>query len=166
MSFEESLKTLADSNLRLAAAMDKYADTITKFGLKVEEANTGAAEEATDEETARLQYEDRKKNAMLSAGSAGEEKKPRGRPAKAKPEPTPEPEVEEEDDGFGDDDDEVEEDKPLTAEVIKNELKAVRDAAGKDKALAIIQKLGYKAIPEIKEKDYKAVHDACQKILK
>ena len=164
MSFEDSLKALADSNLRLAAAMDKYADTITKFGLKVEEANTGSAEEATDEETARLQYEDRKKNAMLSAGSAGEEKKPRGRPKKV--EPAPEPEVEDEDDGFGDDDDEVEEDKPLTAETIKNELKAVRDAAGKDKALAIIQKLGYKAIPEIKEKDYKAVHDACQKILK
>lgn len=144
MSFEESLKALADSNLRLAAAMDKYADTITKFGLKVEEANTGKAEETEEEAPVA-------------------EKKPRGRPAKAKPEPTPEPEVEDEDDGFGE---EEEEEAAIDFAAVKQALKDVAAKVGKEKALKIMHDRGYKAIPEIKEKDYKAVYDAAQKLLK
>lgn len=144
MSFEESLKTLADSNLRLAAAMDKYADTIIKFGLKVEEANTGTLTAETEAE---------------------EPKKGRGRPAKAKPEPTPEPEVEaDDDDGFGEDEEEV----VLDFATVKQALKdvAAHPKLGKPKALDILDKAGYKSIPDIKEKDFRSVYDACQKLLK
>jgi hypothetical protein len=139
-----SNNTLAEANLTLAKALTYYADTVNKFGLKIEKGNEGRAPVAEQEEEAPVA-----------------EKKPRGRPKK---EAEPAPEVEEEDDGFGDEDEG--EDDAVDFEKVKGALKALRDAGQKDKALKIMNDKGYKTIPDIKEKDFKAIYDACQKLLK
>lgn len=157
MSLEESMKDLAESNRELAKAQRYYAGVIEKFGLKVESDNTGktpAPAASTPEKAPKTETAAQKK-----AREKAEKE------AKAK---------KDEDDGFGDepeqqDEQEDEDEIPseLTLDIVKAKLFEVKDAYGdKTPALAIIQKLGYDAIPNVKAKDFEKVYRAAVKALK
>lgn len=140
MSLEDAVLKSAEAQLALAKAMNYYADTINKYGLKVEQA--GGAEPA-------------------AARTAADEKPGRKkRVVDAAPEPEIEPEIED-DDGF--DEPEEESTDVLTADDIRGILLKVRDKFGdKSHAIAICNKFGYKGIPDIKEKDYAKVYAAAK----
>lgn len=151
MSLEDSMEKLAASNLKLAASFDRYADVVEKYGLKIEADNAGTAAPSTPEKTEK------------PAAATGK--------GKGKGKPADPPPAAKEDDGFGDDpDNEEEEDeipKELNADIIKAKLFEVKDAYGdKEPALAIIRKLGYSAIPDVKPKDYEKVYKACVQAIK
>ena len=141
-TLEESIKALAESNVALAKAQTYYADTINKFGLKINEANgeagsTQAAEKTTTEKPKGETAAAKKKRQAEEAAAAAKNK--------------------EADDGFGEEAQET-----FTADDVKAKLMAVKNAAGdKAPALAIIKEYGYNAIPEVKEKDYAAVVRDC-----
>lgn len=147
-TLEESIKALAESNVALAKAQTYYADTINKFGLKINEANGEAGatpgkstEKATEKAETPAQ---RKKREAAEAAEA----------AKGK-----------DSDGFDDEPEQATE--ALTADDVKKKLFEVKDAAGdKQPALDIIGEYGYKAIPEVKEKDYAKVVKDCNTWLK
>ena len=149
MSLEESMKELAESNLKLAKSFDRYADVIQKFGLKIENDNAG--------KTPAGDAEPEEKPAGKAAGKGKPAGKAAGKPAAGKGD----------DDGFGD-----EEEKPagkakkLTHDDVKAKLLEIRDAAeDKEPALAIIREYGYDSIPTIKEKDYAAIFADAEKWL-
>lgn len=150
MSLEQSMTTLAESNLKLAEAMNKYAAVMSSLAEKGVTVLTG-------EVTA----------APAAAADAGEtEGKKRGRPAKAeKPtEPKAEKPTEPESDPFADDDDGLgDETQTYTAEQIKNAIKAVKEKKGKDEALGILTAIGVATIGQITEAQYAKVADLCKK---
>lgn len=152
MSLEDSMKTLAESNLKLAAAMDSYAATIEKFGSMVV-AQPGDAPAAATEKAAPAE------KAPATKG------KGRGKAAtKAEPETTGDDGAAE-GDGFGDEGAAEVPDK-LTADQVKAKLLEVRDAYGdKAPALKIINDLGYNAIPDVKPADFQKVWAACEKAI-
>ena len=148
MSLEDSMKTLAESNLKLAAAMDNYAATIEKFGSMVVAQPGVAAEPSPEPEPAEKPAPAAKKAAAKKA----------------------EPEAKADDDaGFGEDDGfdgEAEVPEKLTGDQVKAKLLEVRDAYGdKAPALKIINDLGYNAIPDVKAADYQKVWAACEKAI-
>ena len=155
MSLEESMKALAESNLKLAAAQEHYAGVIEKFGsLVVASAGDGAAA-ATPAKT------DAAPAAKGGKGSKG---------GKGKTDPAPETKNDDagfgDDDGFGGEDGEPEVPEKLTADQVKAKLLEVRDAYGdKAPALKIINDLGYSAIPDVKPADFKKVWTACEKAI-
>ena len=146
MSLEDSMKTLAESNLKLAAAMDNYAATIEKFGSMVV-AQPGDAPAAATEKAAPAE------KAPATKG------KGRGKAATKA----------DDDAGFSDDDGfdgEAEVPEKLTGDQVKAKLLEVRDAYGdKAPALKIINDLGYNAIPDVKAADYQKVWAACEKAI-
>lgn len=143
MSLEQSMQALADANLKLATALEFYADTVNKYGLKITEANENPKADAPTEDA-----------------------KPRGRGRpKATPAPEPTPEPEPEVDAFGEDEEEIEQ-KTITQADVKNILKQVRDQVDMPTALAILSKFGYRAIPEVAPKDFEAIYNAATKALK
>ena len=157
MSLEQSMLTLAESNLKLAAAQEHYASVIQQFGsLVVASAGDGAT--ATPAKT--------------EAATPAAKGKGKG---KGKAETTPAPETKGDDTGFGDDEgfgneggDENETEVPdqLTSDQVKAKLLEVRDAYGdKAPALKIINDLGYSAIPDVKPADFKKVWVACDKAI-
>ena len=153
MSLEDSMKTLAESNLKLAAAMDNYAATIEKFGSMVV-AQPGDAPAAATEKAAPAE------KAPATKG------KGRG---KAATKAEPEAKADDDDAGFGEDDGfdgEAEVPEKLTGDQVKAKLLEVRDAYGdKAPALKIINDLGYNAIPDVKAADYQKVWAACEKAI-
>lgn len=135
MSLEQSMEKLAE-------AMTYYADTIKKFGLKVETDNGETKPKAKTEEA------EPKKKVGRPAGSA-----------KSK--------ADAEDDGFGGEDNEDE----VTLDVVKAKLMSVKEAAGdKAPALKIIGKYGYNALGELQGddevKNYAKIVADCEKWLK
>ena len=159
MSLEDSMKALAESNLKLAAAQERYAGVIEKFGSLVvaspgaAAADTSAKTEAAGKPLTAAQ----KKKADKAATEAATEAAAGG------------------DGGFGDDDgfgnegaggDEPEVPEKLTGDQVKAKLLEVRDAYGdKAPALKIINDLGYAAIPDVKPADYKKVWIAAEKAI-
>lgn len=148
MSLEDSMQTLAESNLKLAAAMDNYAATIEKFGSMVV-AQPGDAPAAATEKAPATKGKGRGKAATKA-----------------------EPETKGDDAGFGDDDGfggeggEAEVPEKLTGDQVKAKLLEVRDAYGdKAPALKIINDFGYSAIPDVKPADYQKVWAACEKAI-
>jgi len=157
MSLEDSMKELAASNLKLATSFDRYADVVEKYGLQIREANGDAAPATPAKET-------KPAAAAASGGKGGKAK-----PAAAKPAAETKDDDDAGDDGFGDDNGGDDDGMPteLTAEIIKAKLFEVKDSYGdKEPALAIIRKLGYNAIPDVKAKDFEKVYKACVKALK
>ena len=157
MSLEDSMKALAESNLKLAAAQEHYAGVIEKFGSLVV-ASAGDAAPAASTST--------KADAAPAAGKGKGKGKGKADPAPA--------ETKNDDAGFGDDDgfggdeggDDSEVPEKLTADQVKAKLLEVRDAYGdKAPALKIINDLGYSAIPDVKPADYKKVWVACEKAI-
>ena len=156
MSLEESMKALAESNLKLAAAQEHYAGVIEKFGsLVVASPGAAAADTPTKTEAAgkpltAAQKKKAEKEAADKAAAGG-------------------------DGGFGDDDgfgnegaggDEPEVPEKLTSDQVKAKLLEVRDAYGdKAPALKIINDLGYSAIPDVKPADFKKVWIASEKAI-
>lgn len=153
MSLEESMKALAESNLKLAAAQEHYAGVIEKFGsLVVASAGDGAATPT-------------KADAAPATSKGG-----KGKGGKGKTDPAPEAKNDDagfgDDDGFGGEDGEPEVPEKLTADQVKAKLLEVRDAYGdKAPALKIINDLGYSAIPDVKPADFKKVWTACEKAI-
>lgn len=145
MSLEKSMELLAESNIKLAEAQQavaaKYDEMIAFFAANKDGA-APAAKKADEEE----------KPAKPATKKAAK----RGRPKKE--------EKPADDDGFGEGDDAQEE---ITFDQVKAQLLAVRDAHGGDKApaVALLKDHGYRAIPEIQEKDYRSIYDAAQKLI-
>lgn len=158
MSLEESMKALAESNLKLAAAQEHYAGVIEKFGSLVV-ASAGDAAPATAAASTKTDA------APATAG------KGKGKGGKGKAEPAAETKTDDagfgDDDGFGGDEGgEAEVPDDLTADQVKAKLLEVRDAYGdKAPALKIINDLGYSAIPDVKKADFKKVWIACDKAI-
>lgn len=154
MSLEDSMKTLAESNLKLAEAMDNYAGIIEKFGSMVV-AQPGDAPAAATEKAAPAE------KAPATKG------KGRGKAAtKAEPETKADDAGFGDDDGFGGEGGEAEVPEKLTGDQVKAKLLEVRDAYGdKAPALKIINDLGYNAIPDVKAADYQKVWAACEKAI-
>lgn len=158
MSLEESMKALAESNLKLAAAQEHYAGVIEKFGsLVVASAGDSAPAAAASAKT----------DAAPATTGKG-----KGKGGKGKAEPAAETKTDDagfgDDDGFGGDDAGGEAEVPddLTADQVKAKLLEVRDAYGdKAPALKIINDLGYSAIPDVKKADFKKVWIACDKAI-
>ncbi len=160
MSLEDSMKALAESNLKLAAAQEHYAGVIEKFGSLVVATNGEAATVAAPA-----------KEPAAAKGGKGA----KGGKAAAKTEPAADAAAAS--DGFGGDDDgfggggEASGDEPevpekLTGDQVKAKLLEVRDAYGdKAPALKIINDLGYAAIPDVKPADYKKVWIAAEKAI-
>ncbi len=149
MSLEKSMELLAESNTKLAEAQSKLAEAQQAVAAKYDEmiafvAGQGGAKEAPEKEAP--EKEEKKAPAKKAAK--------RGRPKK---------EEKEEDDGFGEGDEQEE----ITFDQVKAQLLAVRDAHGGDKApaVALLKDHGYRAIPEIQEKDYRSIYDAAQKLI-
>lgn len=154
MSLEDSMKTLAESNLKLAAAMDSYAATIEKFGSMVV-AQPGDAPAAATEKAAPAEKAPAKKAAAKKAAAK-----------KAEPETQADDAGLGDDDGFGGEGGEAEVPEKLTGDQVKAKLLEVRDAYGdKAPALKIINDLGYNAIPDVKAADYQKVWAACEKAI-
>ena len=160
MSLEDSMKALAESNLKLAAAQERYAGVIEKFGsLVVASPGAAAADTSAKTEAAGkpLTAAQKKKAEKEAADKAATEAAAGG------------------DGGFGDDDgfgnegaggDEPEVPEKLTADQVKAKLLEVRDAYGdKAPALKIINDLGYSAIPDVKPADFKKVWIASEKAI-
>ena len=139
--------SLEDSFDRLAKAMDKYADVIERFGLKIESEAKAAGEKSADK--------------------PAEEKKA-GRPkGSTKPKPAPVEEEEEvEDDGLGGDEAEEEEEEGIDADTVKAKLKELGDATERTVASAIFRDMGFKSFNDIPDGKLQAVYDAAVKALK
>lgn len=159
MSLEESIKALAESNLKLAAAQEHYASVIEKFGSLAVATSGEAATAATPA-----------KEPAAAKGGKGA----KGGKAAAKTEPAADAAAA--GDGFGGDDDgfgggggdgdEPEVPEKLTGDQVKAKLLEARDAYGdKAPALKIINDLGYAAIPDVKPADYKKVWIAAEKAI-
>lgn len=164
MSLEESMKALAESNLKLAAAQEHYAGVIEKFGTLVV-ASPGAGTAATPASAAEttgkpLTAAQKKKAEKEAAEKAAAEKAAAGGDGFGG-----------DGDGFGDEGGEAGGDEPevpekLTGDQVKAKLLEVRDAYGdKAPALKIINDLGYAAIPDVKPADYKKVWIAAEKAI-
>ena len=161
MSLEESMKSLAESNLKLAAAQERYAGVIEKFGSLVVATNGEAATVATPAKTDKPPTAAEKKAAAAAAKKAAEAAAAAsdgfgGDDAGS--------------DGFGGDDaggeGEPEVPEKLTSDQVKAKLLEVRDAYGdKAPALKIINDLGYSAIPDVKPADFKKVWIASEKAI-
>ena len=137
--------SLEDSFDRLAKAMDKYADVIERFGLKIESEAKAAGEKSADK--------------------PAEEKKA-GRP-KGSTKKAPEPEEDEvEDDGLGGDETEEEEEEGIDADTVKAKLKELGDATERTVASAIFRDMGFKSFNDIPDGKLQAVYDAAVKALK
>lgn len=157
MSLEKSMELLAESNTKLAEAQSALAEAQQAVAGKYDEmiaffaANKAAKEEEPEKKAAKEEEPEKKAAPAKKAAKRGRPKKEE-KPA--------------EDDGFGEEE-ETEEQDDLTFDQVKKQLLAVRDAYGGDKAPAVklIRDHGYKAIPEIQEKDYRAIYDAAQKLI-
>lgn len=164
MSLEESMKALAESNLKLAAAQERYAGVIEKFGSLVVAnpgAGTASAAAPAAETTGKpLTAAQKKKAEKEAAEKAAAEKAAAGGDGFGG-----------DGDGFGDEGGDAGGDEPevpekLTGDQVKAKLLEVRDAYGdKAPALKIINDLGYAAIPDVKPADYKKVWIAAEKAI-
>lgn len=150
----DSNHALAESNIKLAASFDRYADTLERYAGKVVSLATG---------------EDIGTTAAPEKPKAAEAEKPKAGRGRPKKEDAPPPAADA-NDGFGDDGfgDEGNEATPaLDFDAVKAKLFEVRDKFGdKGKALEIIGKFGYKALPEIQEKDFGKIYAEAEKMLK
>ncbi len=154
-TLEESLKLLAESNVTLAKAQTYYADTINKFGLKIEKANEGKTPNPDGEATGSSAPPPK-------AETAAQKKKREAAESAAREEETGEEETGE-DDGFGEEEEEKGAPENISAEDVRAILLKVRDKFGdKSHAIDICKKFGYKGIPDIKEKDYEKVFKAAK----
>ena len=150
-NIEQALQAAADSNLKLAAAMNRYADVIENYGVRLLNGEKPEpAKAATDNKPAK----------------AEKPKAEKPKAEKPKAEAEVEVEVEVEVDEFGDPVAEVEVPKKITPDSMKAQVLAVRDAYGDpQKAKDLCKQFGYTTIGEIKAEDYPKVWVACQKAI-
>lgn len=152
MSYEESLRALAESNAKLAAANLQLAESMSTYAATIEKYSTGIVSAATGVTVVNNDPAPADKPAKATRGKAGKV---------AEPEKKKEPE----DDGFDDDGEEAE--TALDYDTVKASLMQVKDKFGdKSHALAIIKEYGYNALAEIQEKDYADIYADAQKKLK
>ena len=146
--------SLEDAMNNLAAAMNKYSDTVEKYGGQLLN-SLGAADAGAAEGKTAPAAEDK-------APAQGQGGRPKKDDAK-KPEPAADAD---DDDGFGDEDSGKAE-EALDFATVKAKLLEVRDVTGdKSHALKIIEKNGgYKALTEIQEKDFRKIYDAACKVI-
>ena len=138
--------SLEESMLKLAASMDRYADTLDRIS-KSNPTQIAVATGGTAGETAEAPVAD---------------KKPGRGKAKAV-EAAPEPEAAEEVDPFADEAAEEEAAPELTAEVIRALIMKVKEK-NKDHAMAIIKKVGADTISKIDPKQYEKVVELAGKV--
>ena len=166
MSLEQTLEelatsnvTLADSNLALAAAQEKLATAQTAVADKYSEmiafvAKGGLSAATTTETTTAAATPPAKETAAEKKARIKAEEVAAAAAAAA------------DNDGFGDED-KTEDAPTLTHGDVKAVLLAVKDKFGdKAEAMKLIGKFGYSGIPEIQEKDFKAIYDGANKLLK
>lgn len=157
MSLEQSFELLAKSNEALAKSnmavvesntrvSDTYERMLEGYNALIEAGGTPVIQPvagASEAPAARAKPGPKKKDTPAAAAAAA--------PAA-------------EDDGFGEEGAAA---TTYSAEDVKNKLMAVKDKFNdKAPALKIINDLGYKAIPDVQQKDYAAVVVACDKLLK
>lgn len=169
MSLEESMSTLAESNNRLAAALDKYAGVIEGLasangvafagGTPVASGNSDAGSDAGSEGATGTTKRKRRTAAEIAADAKAEADKLAGKTADGDGSNEPDP--------FGDDADpfgDAEPEKPaLTADSIRALVLKVRD---KDKALAtgLLKKLGVDTLAKIEPAQYEKVVELAGKV--
>lgn len=150
MSLEESMKELAESNTKLAKALNRYADVIETNGVGVvSQAAKGKA--AADEED---------EPAPKAKGKAAAAEKPAAK-SKAKA-------------AAADEDDDGLDSKPapkgkakkaITFDEVKAKLLEVKEIGGREAAAEIFGEYGYSSLNNVQEKDYQAIFDDAVKYL-
>lgn len=155
MSLEKSMQELAESNLKLAEAQNALADAQNSVAGQYQEMIAFFAANGTPEKPAAASKPDKAEKGETAA----QRKKREAAEAKAK--------EEEVNDGFGDDEGGEETETALTMDDVKKKLFEVKDKFGdKSYALEIIAEYGYKALPDIQEKDFDAIYADAEKALK
>jgi len=161
MSLEKSMQELAESNNKLAEAQNNLAEAQNNVASQYQEmiaffAANGVPASASADKPASSKPEakgetaaQRKKREAAEAEAAAAAAKGSG-------------------DGFDDDDASGESTATeLTADDVKKKLFEVKDKFGdKSFALEIIAEYGYKALPDIQEKDFDAIYADAEKALK
>lgn len=154
MSLEAAMNTLADSQLKLAAALTDYTAAITVQTAVLENINANGVNIT-------------RSDAAPAAAAAAPEKKPRGKAAAAAVEPAA-PAAEPEDDWGNEDEPEAK--KVYTSTDVREAILAVRDKGGEkknvDAAKAILAKLGVTNPTQVKTEDYEKAMDLCAKAMK
>ena len=136
MSLEQAMEKQAAASEKLANAMNRYADVIEKFGLKIENDNAAAAAAGGAETTTTTTKAEKPAKADKATKAAKADKAP---PA--------------DNDGF--DDAPSGAPKDLTIDKVKAKLFEVKDAYGdKTPALKVATDLGYASINDIKPADF------------
>lgn len=140
MSLEESMKELAESNTKLAKALNRYADVIEENGVGVVSQAKGKTKPAEEEEAP----------APKGKGKAAPAAKGKAKPA-----------ADEDDDGL--------EEAPapkakgkakaITFDQVKAELLKVKEIGGREAAAEIFGEYGYSSLNNVQEKDYQAIFD-------
>lgn len=141
MSLESTWEKLADSNLKLAASMDRYAGVMEAI------ANGGPQNIVVAGAT----------GADAGAAATGE----KAATGKAKPGPKPKDKAApaDADDGLGNDEDDGlggggESEKTYTADDVRKTLVAIKTAHGKDATDAILKHVGVTSLGQVEAKDY------------
>lgn len=154
MSLEESMNTLAESNLKLAAAMSHYASVMQAVAAGnptavVAPSNPPAATDATPEKAkgkgGRKSNAEKEAEAAAKAADNGEAD-PFNDGGEADP--------------FADDEPAT---PALTAEVIRGLVLKVKEK-NKDHAMGLLKKLGVSTLGQIKEEDYPKVVELAAKV--
>lgn len=158
MSLEKSMQELAESNLKLAEAQNALADAQNSVAGQYQEMIAFFAANGTPEKPAAASKPDKAEKGETVA----QRKKREAAEAKAAAEAAAQG-----DDGFGDDEGGEETETALTMDDVKKKLFEVKDKFGdKSYALEIIAEYGYKALPDIQEKDFDAIYADAEKALK
>jgi len=152
MSLEESMKELAESNTKLAKALNRYADVIETNGV-------GVVSQAAKGKTAAADEEDEPAPKSKGKAAAAAEKPAAKSKAKAAP-------ADEDDDGL--------DSKPapkgkakkaITFDEVKAKLLEVKEIGGREAAAEIFGEYGYSSLNNVQEKDYQAIFDDAVKYL-
>ena len=148
MSLEESMSTLAESNLKLAAAMTNYANVMQSIASSnpgaIVAAPAGAAAETTGTETSTKATGKRRTKAEIAADAAAEVAANNAAADEVDPFAEEAPA------------------KPVTAEDIRTLIMGVK-AKDTAAALEIIKSVGAATLSQIAEKDFDKVVAACAK---
>lgn len=155
MSLEESMTTLAESNLKLAKALSRYADVIEANGVAVvSKANTGSGEgdEGGGKASGKTTTSKATKATSKTSNKGGDKD-------------------EGDDDGLGGDGGKSTgkggktTKKALTFDEVKAKLLEVKELGGREAAAEIFGEYGYSSLNNVQEKHYQDIYDDAQKYL-
>lgn len=153
MSLEESMATLAASNIKLADAMTRYAGVMEN----ISKGNPTSAVTATAGDAAKPQTAAQKKAAEKAAAEAASA-------GGADPFAEPGADAGGEADPFGADAPAEETAPAITAADIKKLVLKVKEVKGADIAMKLLKSVGVDTLGKIAEKDYEKVVENAKKV--